>query len=33
MNTSLTFRFVTRTLSEDYRVFGNGGRETYSNIT
>lgn len=30
MNIDLTFRFVTRTLSEDYRVFGNGGRETYS---
>ena len=33
MNTALTFRFVTRTLSEDYRVFGNGGRETYSDST
>ena len=33
MNTSLMFRFVTRTLSEDYRVFGNGGHETYSDST
>ena len=33
MNIGLTFRFVTRTLSEDYHVFGNGGRKTYSNIT
>ena len=30
MNIDLTFRFVTRTLTEDYRVFGNGGSETYS---
>ena len=33
MNIGLTFRFVTRTLSEDYHVFGNGGRETYSDST
>ena len=30
MNTELTFRFVTRTFSEDYRVFGNGGKNLYS---
>ena len=33
MNTDLTFRFVTRTLTEDYRVFGDGGTETYSDST
>ena len=30
MDTNITFRFVTRTRSEDYRVFSSGGRETHS---